>query len=73
MGKLPAILLSILAAWLLWDAYHEGAHHAFGGLIDLLDEPQYGQADRPTHSGELADEVLREAEDRPPDSSPPSR
>jgi hypothetical protein len=58
MGKLPALLLTAIAIWIGWTVYQQGPDHAFGGLGALIESPQYGEADRPTHSGSLADRVL---------------
>jgi len=62
MGKLPAMLLAAIAIWVAVNLYQEGPEEAFGGLFDLFSQPQYGEADKPTRSGSLADEVLAEAE-----------
>jgi hypothetical protein len=65
MGKLPLLLLTAIALWVAWNVYREGPDRALGGLIPLLGQPQYGEADRPTRSGTLADEIL-EREEPPP-------
>ena len=62
MGKLPAVLLLMIALWLAWNVYQEGPDQALGGLGQLMSSPQYGEADRPTRSGTLADEILEEEE-----------
>lgn len=64
MGKFPAIFVAILAIWLAWSLVQNGPEKSFGGLFGLLDEPQYGEADRPTRSGHFADRVLQEGEQR---------
>ena len=66
MGKLPAILVAAVILWVVWDVYHKGPEKAVGGLFALLAQPQYGEADRPTRSGNLADRILEEAEDPAP-------
>ena len=58
MGKLPAILIAIIALWLAWNMIQVGPENALGGLGNLISQPQYGEADRKTISGELADQVL---------------
>ena len=68
MGKLPAILLTAIALWVAWNVYREGPRHAFGGWLELIYQPQYGEADAPTVSGNLADEIL--AEDQAPPADP---
>jgi hypothetical protein len=60
MGKLPAIFVAALVLWATWDVFQNGPEKALGGLLSLLAEPQYGQADRPTRSGDLADRMLAE-------------
>ena len=45
-----------------------GDRHAFGGWLELIYQPQYGEADAPTVSGNLADEIL--AEDQAPPADP---
>lgn len=60
MGKIPAILLALIVAWVAWTVYQDGTEAAFGGLGGLMSSPQYGEADRPTRSGQLADRVLEE-------------
>ena len=57
MGKLPAIFAAIVAIWFAWNLYVEGEENALSGIFS---EPQYGEADRPTRSGDLADRVLEE-------------
>jgi hypothetical protein len=65
LGKLPALFLAAIVLWLAWNVYRDGPEHAFGGLIPLLGQPQYGQADgAPTRSGTLADDH----DDAPPES-----
>jgi hypothetical protein len=56
------MFLVAIAAWLAWDAYQNGQNAALGGLVDLLSLPQYGEADAPTKSGDLADRMF-ETED----------
>ena len=58
MGKLPAILVAIVAIWLALNVFEHGPENAFDGLFGLFYQPQYGEADRPTRSGTLADRVL---------------
>ena len=58
MGKLPGIILAILALWLAWNVARHGPEGALGGVFDLLGKPQYGETDRPTRSGRLADQAL---------------
>lgn len=60
MGKIPAIVIAILALWVAWNVHQGGPENAFGELSSLLSAPQYGEADRPTPSSELADEALAE-------------
>jgi hypothetical protein len=60
MGKLPALGILVIALWLAWTVYRDGPDEAFGGLGALISSPQYGEADRPTRSGTLADEILDE-------------
>jgi len=67
MGKLPAIFLAVIALWLALDLYQHGPQAAMGGLFDLFYQPQYGEADRPTRSGDLADRVLEEGNPWPDD------
>jgi hypothetical protein len=62
MGKIPAWLIAALLLWVAWDLYQQGPERALGGLFSLLAQPQYGEADRPTRSGDLADHVLAEEE-----------
>ena len=62
MGKLPAIMIAIVAIWLAWNVIQDGPENALGGLGSLMSEPQYGEADRKTNSGELADRLLAEDE-----------
>ena len=64
MGKLPAILLASLALWIALNVYEHGPEGALGGLFGLFYESQYGEADRPTRSGGLADRVLDEGTTR---------
>ena len=64
MGRLPGILVAIVAIWLAWNVFRDGPENAFGGLFGLFYEPQYGEADRPTRSGNLADRVLEEGTTR---------
>lgn len=66
MGKLPAIFLAVVAIWLAWNLFEQGPEDALGGLFGLFYEPHYGEADRPTRSGNLADRVLEE------DTTPPA-
>ena len=66
MGKLPAIFVAIVAIWLAWNLYEQGPENDLGGLFY---EPQYGEADRPTRSGALADRVLEAGAERPPDGA----
>jgi hypothetical protein len=68
MGKLPAIFLLLIIGWLAWNVFQNGPEKAFGGLFSLLSQPQYGEADRPTRSGTLADQLLRNADEGPPRS-----
>jgi hypothetical protein len=63
MGKLPAILVAIVLIWLAWNVIQVGPENALGGLGKLMSEPQYGEADRKTNSGELADRLLAEGDD----------
>jgi hypothetical protein len=65
MGKLPAIFVAIVVIWVAWSLFEEGPENAFGGLFGLFYEPQYGEADRPTRSGQLAERVLEEGTTRP--------
>ena len=67
MGKLPAIFLAAIALWLAVNVIRYGPEQAMGSLFGLLSGPQYGEADRPTISGDFADEILEEGEegDRP--------
>ena len=58
MGKLPAVLILLVALWVAWNIYQEGPDQALGGLSTLMSSPQYGEADRPTRSGDLADQAL---------------
>lgn len=67
MGKLPAIFLAVIALWLALDLYQHGPEDALGGILGLFFEPQYGEADRPTRSGSLADKVLEEGSPWPND------
>ncbi len=60
MGRLPVIVVAIVAIWLVWNVFRDGPENALGGLFDLFYAPHYGEADRPTRSGELADWVLEE-------------
>lgn len=62
MGKLPAIFLAGIVLWLAWSVFRHGQAATFGGLYDLVGSPQYGEADRPTRSGDLADRILEEDE-----------
>ena len=62
MGKLPAMLFAAIAVWLAWDFYQNGPDSAAGGLLELLNVPQYGEADAPTKSGDIADRMF-ETED----------
>ena len=68
MGKLPAILLAAIALWVAWNVYQEGPRRAFGGWLELIYRPQYGEADAPTVSGNLADRIL--SQDEPPPADP---
>lgn len=68
MGKLPAILLTAIVLWVAWNVYQEGPRQAFGGWLELIYQPQYGEADAPTVSGNLADDIL--ADDQPPAADP---
>ena len=58
MGKLPAVFVTVLAIWLAWNALEKGPDSGLSALLGLVREPQYGEADRPTRSGDLADRVL---------------
>ena len=66
MGKLPAILIGLILLWVAWDVFQNGPQRALGGLFSLLSQPQYGQADRRTRSGDLAEGALRDTDDAPP-------
>ena len=66
MGKLPAILIGLILLWVAWDVFQNGPQRALGGLFSLLSQPQYGQADRRTRSGDLAEGVLHDTDDAPP-------
>ena len=70
MGKLPGILLALIAAWVAWHVYQDGPKRALGGLVGLLSSPQYGEADAPSRSGSLADRILQQEEEPapPPDA-----
>ncbi len=68
MGKLPGLLLAAIAAWVAWDVYQQGAERALGGLIEMVRLPQYGEADAPTRSGNIADRVLQQEDGRTPPS-----
>jgi hypothetical protein len=57
MGRFPAVILLILAIWIGYTIHRDGPEKAFGGIAALLSSPQYGEADRPTRSGRVADEV----------------
>ena len=70
MGKLPGILLALIAAWVAWNVYQEGPKRAIGGLFELMSQPQYGEADAPSRSGTLADRILRQEEEPAPPSEP---
>lgn len=65
MGKLPAILLASMALWIAMNVYEHGAEGALGGLFGLFYESQYGEVDRPTRSGSLADRVFEEGTTQP--------
>ena len=68
MGKIPIILIAIVALWIAATAIREGREKAFGGLFSLLGSPQYGEADRPTRSGHVAERAEdRAAEKKPED------
>ncbi len=60
MGKLPAILLAVIALWLALNVIQYGPEQALGGVFGLFGAAQYGEADRPTRSGSLADGILDE-------------
>jgi hypothetical protein len=64
------MLLAALAAWLAWETYQQGPERAFGGLIEMVSLPQYGEADAPTRSGSLADRILQQEDGQapPPDA-----
>lgn len=63
MGRLPAIFLAGIVLWLAWNVVRYGPEATFGGIYDLVRMPQYGEADRPTRSGDLSDRILGD-EDR---------
>ena len=71
MGKLPIILIGLLAIWITISVVRDGPQRAFGGLFGLLDEPQYGEADRPTRSGKLAERQLDAPAAEPDPDAPP--
>ena len=73
MGKIPAWLLAALVLWVAWDVYQQGPEHALGGLFSLLSQPQYGEADRPTRSGDLADRMLEVEEQEAQRSATPKQ
>ena len=52
----------MIALWLAVNVIQYGPENAFGGLFDVFNHPQYGEADRPTRSGSMADEILAEPE-----------
>lgn len=58
MGRFPLLIALALALWIAWSVHQDGADQVFGGLWGLVSGPQYGEADRPTRSGALADQVL---------------
>jgi hypothetical protein len=58
MGKIPIFVLIGVALWIGFHVVRDGPEHALGGLFGLLAEPQYGEADRPTRSGKLADRQM---------------
>jgi hypothetical protein len=70
MGKIPMILAAILALWIAVTVAREGPEKAFGGLFALLGSPQYGEADAPTRSGNIADRAEDRAAQKPADSKP---
>jgi len=73
MGKIPALLIAALVLWVAWDVYENGPDKALGGLGSLLSRPQYGQADQPTRSGDLADHMFQQEEQETRRSAPPPR
>lgn len=66
MARIVLCVLLVIAVWVGITLHREGPEKAFGGLFDLLGSPQYGEADRPTRSGRLADRV----EEVPPPEEP---
>ncbi|MEN8184825.1 MAG: hypothetical protein ABFS46_20075 [Myxococcota bacterium] len=63
MGKFVGIVLLCFGVWIAVAVHREGADQAFGGLFALFSAPQYGEAHRPTRSGNVADR-LEEAPER---------
>jgi len=58
MGKLPALLLAVVALWLALNVIQHGPEEALGGLFGLFNADQYGESDAPSRSSTLADEIL---------------
>jgi hypothetical protein len=56
------MFLAAIALWLAIDVYRNGPNAALSGIVDLFGKPQYGEADAPTKSGDLADRMF-ETED----------
>jgi hypothetical protein len=58
MGKIPVILVGLIALWIAFNVVTRGPGEALGGLFGLLDEPQYGEADRETRQQRIAEKHL---------------
>jgi hypothetical protein len=58
MGKIPAILVGLVALWIAFSVVRDGPKQAMGGLFGLIGEPQYGEADRETRQQRLAEKHL---------------
>ena len=41
MGKIPVVLIGLIAIWIILSVVRNGPQRAFGGVFGLLDEPQY--------------------------------
>jgi hypothetical protein len=71
MGKIPVVLIGLIAIWIILSVVRNGPQRAFGGVFGLLDEPQYGESDRPTRSGKLAERGLDAPAAEPDPDAPP--
>lgn len=65
MAKIPLLVLGALAIWIGVELARHGPDEAFGGLLGLLESPQYGEAAPETRSGKLAERAMHDEDEKP--------